>query len=52
MKKNANNSRRMFLRGMGGALLTIPFLSSLETKESSAAPTGKPKRFIALRAIS
>ena len=48
MKKIANNSRRMFLRGMGGALLTIPFLSSLETKESSAAPTGKPKRFIAL----
>lgn len=42
------SSRRMFLRGMGGAVLAIPFLQSLETKESKAAPTGKARRFLAL----
>ena len=40
-------TRRMFLRGLGGAVLAIPFLESLASKTSLAAPTGKARRFIA-----
>ncbi len=48
MKKTNGASRRMFLRGIGGAVLAIPFLESLVSKkESTAAPSGAPRRFIA-----
>lgn len=47
-KKSGGATRRMFLRGLGGAVLAIPFLESLVSKkESAAAPSGAPRRFIA-----
>lgn len=43
-----NPNRRMFLRGLGGVALAIPFLSSIS--ERKAAADGQPgKRFIAIR---
>ena len=45
-RKNGG-SRRMFLRGAAGALLAIPFLSSVAPRESAAGPSGKARRFIA-----
>ena len=43
--------RRMFLRGVGGAVLAIPFLPSLHKRAFAADPTLGPvaKRFFALR---
>ncbi len=47
-KKTNGGTRRMFLRGVGGAVLAIPFLESLvREKPSAAAPSGAPRRFIA-----
>jgi hypothetical protein len=40
-------SRRMFLRGAAGALLAIPFLTSVAPKSSVAGPANKTRRFIA-----
>lgn len=43
-------SRRHVLRGIGGFALATPFLPSLLTgSEAKAAPTGAPRRFLALR---
>ena len=49
MKFN-RSTRRMFLQGSGGALVSIPFLSSLLPHEAWAQSTGTPiKRFISVR---
>ena len=43
-------TRRMFLQGTGGALVSIPFLTSLLPKESWAQAANNPiKRFITIR---
>ena len=44
-------SRRMFLRGLGGTTLAIPFLPSL-SPSAGAATTGPPQRFIALKSYN
>jgi hypothetical protein len=47
MAKHIN--RRIFLRGLGGAVVAAPFLSSLAdraAKAQSATPSGPPKRLI------
>ncbi len=49
MKTN-NKSRRMFLQGIGGFTLGIPFLSSLAPR--ALAQTAPLKRFIALKSYS
>lgn len=41
-------SRRMFLQGAGGALLAIPFLSSLLPREARAQAANAPKRYVAI----
>ncbi len=44
-------NRRIFLRGLGGACVAAPFLSSVAervAKSQSATPPGTPKRFIAM----
>ena len=41
-----NLNRRIMLRGLGGALLAAPFLSSLFERSSKAAATAGPKRTI------
>lgn len=43
-----NRSRRLFLRGVGGAALALPFLPSLSEKPAKAGPGGT-KRLIAIR---
>jgi len=43
-------SRRNFLRGAGGAVLAIPFLESLASKEALAAPA--PKRLVVMKSFS
>ena len=45
-----SSSRRNFLRGAGGALLAIPFLESIATKEALAAEA--PRRLIVLKSFS
>lgn len=50
MKVN-RRSRRMFLQGLGGSLLAIPFLDSLLPKSAHAAPNCA-KRFIAIKSYS
>ncbi len=47
MKLHAH-SRRMFLQGAGGALVAIPFLSSLLPREARAQAAGVPKRYIGI----
>jgi hypothetical protein len=42
----------MFLRGAGGALLALPWLPSLAPRELKAAPSGSPRRFIAIKSYS
>jgi hypothetical protein len=46
MSKSAS-SRRRFLRGIGGALVAAPFLSSLEEREARGA-SAAPKRLIVM----
>lgn len=41
--------RRHFLQGVGGALLTLPVLPSLLSREARAQATSAPKRFIGLK---
>ncbi|MEM6791867.1 MAG: DUF1552 domain-containing protein [Myxococcota bacterium] len=43
-------SRRNFLLGSGGAVLAIPFLESLASKEALAAPA--PKRLVVMKSFS
>ncbi len=43
--------RRLFLRGLGGAALALPFLESLEPRTARAQATG-PKRFIVVKSFS
>ncbi|MEM6994009.1 MAG: DUF1552 domain-containing protein [Myxococcota bacterium] len=46
-------SRRMFLRGAGGATLSIPFLSSLSKPSAAhASADGVPRRLIAIKSYS
>jgi hypothetical protein len=45
-------SRRIFLRGAGGALLAIPFLQSLLPKAAEAQAATAPKRFIVFKSFS
>lgn len=45
-------SRRMFLRGAGGAVLALPFLPSLAPRGAAAAAEAGPKRFICLKSFS
>ena len=40
--------RRQFLRGIGGTLLAMPLLPSLLEREAAAAPSLRPKNFIAM----
>jgi Protein of unknown function (DUF1552) len=58
MKRTSNikpngrgSSRRMFLRGLGGAALALPFLESLAPRTARAQATG-PKRFIVVKSFS
>lgn len=44
-------SRRLFLRGLGGAALALPFLESMVPKAARAQATG-PKRFIVVKTFS
>jgi hypothetical protein len=45
-------SRRIFLRGAGGALLALPFLQSLLPKEVEAQTVTPAKRFIVFKTFS
>ncbi|HEX2870579.1 MAG TPA: DUF1552 domain-containing protein [Polyangiaceae bacterium] len=45
-------SRRLFLRGAGGALLALPFLQSLLPKSAGAQAATAPKRFIVFKSFS
>ncbi|HYP86824.1 MAG TPA: DUF1552 domain-containing protein [Polyangiaceae bacterium] len=47
-----NVSRRLVLRGAGGALLALPFLQSLAPKEAGAQAVTAPKRFIVFKSFS
>src|SRR4051812_43596630 len=43
--------RRIFLRGLGGAIVTAPFLSSMAERQAraqSTTPAGSPKRLIVM----
>ncbi len=46
-RTNPGATRRMFLRGTGGALLAIPFLDSLAPRDARAGGGGLPRRFAA-----
>jgi Protein of unknown function (DUF1552) len=48
----AGVSRRLFLRGAGGALLALPFLQSLLPKAAGAQAMTAPKRFIVFKSFS
>ena len=50
--KYDRHRRRLFLQGVGGSLLALPFLPSLLTKEARALPTPRPKRFFAVKSYS
>ena len=39
-------NRRRFLKGVGGATLAVPFLSSLQEKQSKAQDAGPPRRVV------
>ena len=45
-------SRRLFLRGAGGAALALPFMQSLLPKTAGAQATTAPKRFIVFKTFS
>jgi hypothetical protein len=45
-------SRRVFLRGAGGAVLAMPLLDSLFPAPAGAQSTGAPKRFIVFKSFS
>ncbi|HYQ40791.1 MAG TPA: DUF1552 domain-containing protein [Polyangiaceae bacterium] len=45
-------SRRIFLRGAGGALLALPFLESLQPKAAAAQAMAAPKRLIVFKSFS
>src|SRR6186713_2080892 len=45
-------SRRLFLRGAGGALLALPFLQSLMPKAAEAQAATAPKRLIVFKSFS
>jgi len=45
-------SRRLFLRGAGGALLALPFLQSLLPKAAGAQAMTAPKRLIVFKSFS
>lgn len=45
-------SRRLFLRGVGGAALALPFLPSLALKSAGAQTAKAPKRFIVFKSFS
>jgi hypothetical protein len=44
--------RRVFLQGLGGALVSVPFLPSLFERELRAAGTPRPLRFITVKSYS
>lgn len=48
MKPNDSLSRRMFLRGTGGALLALPTLTSLLPRAARAQSTAPPRYFIGI----
>ncbi len=48
----ARPTRRVFLRGAGGALLAMPFLQSLLPRQAAGQAVTAPKRFIALKTFS
>ena len=39
-------NRRIFLKGVGGVTLAVPFLSSLQGKQSKAQDAGPPRRVV------
>ena len=41
-------NRRIFLRGLGGACVAAPFLSSVQDRSAKAQAAGTPKRLIAM----
>jgi hypothetical protein len=45
-------SRRLFLRGAGGAVLALPFLQSLLPKTAGAQAATAPQRFIVFKSFS
>jgi len=47
-----NVSRRTFLRGASGALVALPFLPSLLSREAAAQAATAPKRLIVLKSFS
>src|SRR5687768_92205 len=44
--------RRVFLQGLGGALVSVPFLPSLFERELRAAAAPRPLRFITVKSYS
>lgn len=51
-KPKWTTSRRMFLRGSGGAILALPFLESMAPRAARAAAGTAPTRFICLKSFS
>jgi hypothetical protein len=51
-KRPAPPSRRMILKGAGGAVLAMPFLESLLPRQAAAQAMTPPKRFIVLKTFS
>lgn len=45
---NTRMHRRMFLRGLGGAMVAAPFLSSVWEKKAKAAGSGNPKSLVVM----
>jgi len=52
MSFHHKTSRRIFLRGAGGAMLALPWLESLSTRSAAAAASAAPKRFICIKSFS
>ncbi len=52
MTQDRKQSRRFFLRGAGGAMLALPFLSSLLPRHVQAQSATGPKRFIVVKTFS
>ena len=52
MSARSGSTRRMFLKGAGGAVLAMPFLESLVPREAAGQTATPPKRFIVLKSFS
>ena len=50
--KRMKPTRRLFLKGAGGAVLAMPFLESLAPRDAAGQTVTPPKRFIVLKSFS